>query len=335
MMEVEKFTSGKISDPIEAVRGLISKMCKTHSDNQEDSPSTSKAPTAEDLSAFTEIDIQNFSRQLLENDSLIESNKDLKKSKAQSDAEFLLKVLEAENKKHVAELSGIFSSVSKSLDGLIDSKNSGIRSVSEGLLKQNELLESYFTPKRSIFDTSPDLFRPPNNPVHETNDRLGDMAERLGNLVRFGESALQIMNGLQAAAAEFLENFSEEANKNSKAAKNAILVGVFAILFSVAQIGYTEFWRVPQDTVAMDAALASLRGEIDELQTALGAELASLRAAQANNVTFIAGSINSAGEANAALLQKIDLLLQQQMALDSAMIEALEALSDTARNSTE
>lgn len=215
MIEVEKFTSGKISDPVEAVRGLIGKMCKTHSDNQEDSVSTAVEPTGDDLSAFTEADVQNFSRQLLDNDNSIESKKDLEKSQGQSDAEFLLKVLEAENKKHTAKMSGMFSSMKESLGGLLNSKNSGLRSVSEDLLKQNEILGNYYKPKPSLLETSPELFRQPPNLLHETNDRLGDMADRLDNLVRFGENALQIMNGLQVASAEFLEKFSTEAHRNS------------------------------------------------------------------------------------------------------------------------
>lgn len=334
-VQVEKYSSGEISDPIEAVRTLIGVMCKTHVDNQEGDDRTSTEPMADDLAAFTEEDINNFSRQFLEHDSSLNAEKELKKAKEQSDAEFFLSVLEAENKKQSAKMRDMFSSLNNSLGGLLGSKNSGIRSVSEELLKQSKGLESYYSPKPSIFETSPELFIPPPNPIHETNDRLGDMTERLENLVAFGENALQIMNGLQVASAEFLENFSTEAEKNSKAANKAIWVGVFAVLFSVAQIGYTEFWRVPQDTAAMDAALTSVRGEIDELQTALGADLASFQAAQADTAAAVADSVNSTGETNTALLQRIDLLLQQQRIRDEALIEALGAISETAQNSAE
>lgn len=332
-VQVEKYSSGEISDPIEAVRALIGVMCKTHTDNQEDDDSTSTEPTADDLAAFTEKDINVFSCQFLEHDNSLDTKKELEKAEEQSDVEFFLKVLEAENKKQSAKMRDMFSSLNNSLGGLLGSKNSGIRSVSEDLLKQNKGLESYYSPKPSIFETSPEL--PPPNPIDETNDRLGDMTERLENLVGFGENALQIMNGLQVASAEFLENFSTEAEKNSKAANKAIWVGIFAVLFSVAQIGYTEFWRVPQDTAAMDAALASVRGEIDELQTALGTDLASFQAAQADTAAAVADSVNSTGETNTALLQRIDLLLQQQRVRDEAIIEALGAISETARNPAE
>lgn len=334
-VQVEKYSSGEISNPIEAVRALIGVMCKTHAGNQEDDDSTSLEPAADDLAAFTEEDINGFSRQFLEHDNSLDTKKELKKAEEQSDAEFFLKVLEAENKKQSAKMRDMFSSLNSSLSGLLGSKNSGIRSVSEDLLKQNEGLESYFSPKPSIFETSPELFVLPPNPIHETNDRLGAMTERLENLVGFGENALQIMNGLQVASAEFLENFSTEAEKNSKAANKAIWVGIFAVLFSVAQIAYTEFWRVPQDTAAMDAALTSVRGEIDELQTALGADLARFQAAQVDTAAAVADSVTSTSETNTALLQRIDLLLQQQRVRDEAIIDALGAISEMAQNPAE
>lgn len=331
-VKVEKYSAGEMSDPIEAVRALIGVMCKTHTENQEDGDRTSTEPTVDDLTAFTEEDINDFSRQFLEHDKYLDTAKELKKAEEQSDAEFFLKVLETENKKQSAKVRDMFSSLNNSLGGLLGSKNSGIRSVSEELLKQNKGLESYYGPKPSILEISPELFIPPPNPIHETNDRLGDMTERLENLVGFGEKALHIMNGLQIASAEFLENFSTEAEKNSKAANKAIWVGVFAVLFSVAQIGYTEFWRVPQDNASMDAALASVRGEIDELQTALGADLASVQAAQVDTAGTVADSVNSTGETNKALLQRIDTLLEQQRVRDEAIIEALREISEAARN---
>ena len=330
-VQVEKYSADEISGPVEAVRALISLMCKAHIEEKDDSNSTSTAPTAQDLAGFTEEDINNFSRQFLENDNSLNRGKELEKTEGQSDAEFLLKVLEEENKKHSAEMRDMFSRLTTGLGGLLGSKNSGIRSVSEDLLKQSRGLESYFSPKPSIFETSPRLLVPPTNPIHETNDRLSNMAERLEKLVAFGENALTIMNGLQVAAAEFLEKFSTEAGNNSKAANKAIGVGILALVLSVAQIVYTEFWRVPQDTSAMDAALTSVRGEINELQNALGAELATFQAAQAATAAAIGESLASTGKTNSVLLQKIDMLLQQQRVRDQAIIEALDAISETAR----
>lgn len=146
-VQVEEYSSGKISDPIEAVRALIGVLCKTHTDSQEDDDSTSTEPTEDDLAAFTEDDINSFSRQFLEHDNSLDTKKELEKAKEQSDAEFLLKVLKFENKKKIAKARDAFSSLNSSLGGLLGSKNSGIRSVSADLLKQNKGLESFYSPK--------------------------------------------------------------------------------------------------------------------------------------------------------------------------------------------
>ncbi len=99
MIEVEKYTSGEISDPIEAIRRLIGTTCKRHTKDQEDDESSPGAPTTDDLAKFAEEDINDFSRQFLEHDNSVETKGELEKTEEQSDAEFLLNILEAENKK--------------------------------------------------------------------------------------------------------------------------------------------------------------------------------------------------------------------------------------------
>lgn len=328
MIEVEKYSSGEISDPIEAVRALISVICKAHAENQDDDDSPSTKPTEEQLARFTDDDINEFSRQFIEHHNSLNKEDEIKRTEGLSDVEFLLKILETENKKQSEKMSEVASRLLNSLDGLLGSKNAGIKSASEILLEQSTNINNFYKPKTSIFDSSYEPISLPPNPAHETNNRLGDVTDRLEYLVGFGEKALRIMNELQVASAVFLEDFSTEAEKNSKAANKAIWVGIFAILFSVAQIGYTEFWRVPHDTAAMDAALISVRGEIDELQSSLGDDLARFQAAQADTAAAITDSINSTVETNTALLQKIDLLLQQQRLRDEAIIEALGAISE-------
>jgi hypothetical protein len=332
---VESYFANEKSGPIEAVRALMGVMCKTKPDDPKDDNSASTQPTADDLAAFTEGDINNFSRECLENDSSLNAKKELKKAEGQSDPEFFLKVLAAKNHQQNDMMRKMLSKQMTALSGLAGSKNSALKSVVEALLSQTTDLENHYTPIARITETPLVPLVLPPNPIHESNERLRDMTEGLENLVGFGGNALQIMTGLQVAAAEFIDKFSTEAEKNSKAAKKAILVGFFAILFAVAQIVYIEFWRAPQDTTAMDAALASVLGEINVLQTALGADLASLQSTQATTAAAVADSVNSTSETNTALLQRIDLLLQQQRARDQAIVEALEAISETARNPTE
>ncbi|RID89638.1 hypothetical protein D2N39_22175 [Gemmobacter lutimaris] len=328
---IEKQIEKEAPSAIEAIRAIMGVMLKSRVEDQEGGEKSSE-PTEAELAAFTEDDVIRFSREFLENDKSFEPDPEIERSDGQSDADYLLSVLVAENKKQSARLGEMFASLKGSLGGLLGSKNLGIRSVSEDLLKQSEGLESLYGTRSGIWGPSPAMLEPidlPPNPIHETNERLGDMAERLENLVGFGENALRIMNGLQVASAEFLENFSNEAEKNSKAANKAILVGIFAIVFSVAQIAYTEYWRVPQDSAAMDAALTTIRGEIDELQTALGNDVGSSQAAIESVSATVAEAVKSTGDTNSALLQTIEQLLRQQRARDQAILEALERIAAT------
>ncbi|MCU0904492.1 MAG: hypothetical protein MUE83_11530 [Tabrizicola sp.] len=334
---IEKQLDKDAPNAIEAIRAIMGVMLKSHVEDQEDGEKSSE-PTETELAAFTKDDVIRFSREFLENDKSFEPDPEIERSGGQSDADYLLSVLAAENKKQSAKLGEMFANLKGSLGGLLGSKNLGIRSVSEDLLKQSEGLESIYGLKPSLLAPSPPVFEPIDfapHPAHETNERLGDMTERLENLVGFGENALRIMNGLQVASAEFLENFSKEAEKNSKAANKAILVGIFAILFSVAQIAYTEYWRVPQDSAAMDAALATIRGEIDELQTALGNDLGSSQAAIESVSAAVAEAVQSTGDTNSALLQTIEQLLRQQRERDQSILEALEGIAATAIQPTE
>lgn len=328
---IEKQLEKDTPNAIEAIRAIMGVMLKSHVQDQEDGEKSSE-PTKSELAAFTDNDVIRFSGEFLENDKSFEPDPEIEKSEGQSDADYLLSVLAAENKKQSAKLGEMFASLKGSLGGLLGSKNLGIRSVSEDLLKQSEGLENLYGTRSGIWGPSPATLKPidlPPNPIHETNERLGDMTERLENLVGFGENALRIMNGLQVASAEFLENFSKEAEKNSKAANKAILVGIFAIIFSVAQIAYTEYWRVPQDSAAMDAALTTIRGEIDELQTALENDLGSSQSAIEDVSAAMAEAVQSTGDTSSALLLTIEQLLRQQREQDQAILETLERIATT------
>jgi hypothetical protein len=322
---VESYSTNETSGPIEAVRSLMGVMCKTHLDDQKDDNTTSTKPTANDLAAFTEDDINGFSRKFLENDSSLNAEKELKKAEGQSDAEFFLKVLAAKNQQQNYMVRDMLSKQKTVLPGLLNSQNSGISKVAKDIVDQTKALESYFSPLNSISETSPEHFKQLDqspNQLQEANDRLGKMTDRLEILVEFGNKAILIMNGLQAASLKSLEESSTQAKINSKTAQRATKVSIvavlFAVFFAVVQICYTEFWRVPQDTAAMQAAVVSVRSEISDLQAA--------------TVAAVADSVNSTGETNMALLQKIEMLLQQQRVREQAMIEALEAISEKAQN---
>lgn len=111
----------------------------------------------------------------------------------------------------------------------------------------------------------------PPNPIHETNARLEQIEGRFDEMHEVAVNGAQIATDLQAFAATFLGEFKTAAGKNDRSASVAIWLGVGAVLFALAmpavQIAYTEFWRVPADTAATQAALTELRTYIVELQT--------------------------------------------------------------------
>ncbi|WP_224501804.1 hypothetical protein [Celeribacter litoreus] len=337
--EVEKYSSGEISDPIEAVRALIGVICKTHPKIEGES---SRSATEGELEAFTEGDINDFSRQFLEQSKSLNSEKELEKPEGQSDAEFFLTVLEAENEKQRVRRREIFSEMNKNLSGLLGSKNAGFSRVAKEILDSNNAIQTYLSSKPIDLKTSHAHTRAltaMRDPAHETNERLADMSERLQAIVHFGEDALMVMSSIQSASALFLDKFSREAEENSRSARVAIRIGILAVILSVVltavQIGYTEFRRVPKDAEAMDAALASVRSEIDELQTELSSDLASLQAVSTEAAAAVAKSVDATGETNTELLQSLEFLLQQQAVRDEAIIEALGAIAEIVRSPSE
>jgi uncharacterized protein (DUF2147 family) len=77
----------------------------------------------------------------------------------------------------------------------------------------------------------------------------------------------------------------------------------------------------------MEAALASVRGDIDQLKTALSTDLANVSAAQVAASETIASALGAADATNTELFQSIDQLLRQQQERDQVIIEALEAIA--------
>ncbi|MCV6584428.1 MAG: hypothetical protein OIF47_02735 [Marinibacterium sp.] len=332
-IEVERYTNGEAERPLEVARALIGVMCKSHLEAGDNGDEEARAPTQTELSGLSEEELNRFAREFFENNTLREDEPEARPERKdeETDVEYLIRVLEDENRKNSAKLGDMFAGLNKSLGGLLDSSNSGIRNVTQDLISQSEGIDRQFGHGNSYFAQEPARLHIPTlppNPAHETNDRLVEVTDRLGNLVAFGENALRIMNGLQVAAAEFLENFSNEADKNSIAARRAIGVGVLAILISLAQIGYTEFWRVPQDSEATEAAIGRIQTEIDELQTAVVSDLANSRSAEVAASQRLSEAIADSGSIDSAALARIEALLRQQIAQSAELIAAMNALAE-------
>jgi hypothetical protein len=142
----------------------------------------------------------------------------------------------------------------------------------------------------------------PPNPIFETNERLERIEERFEQIQGIATDAAEIANGLQGAAAEFLEKFEKAATDNDRTAGRAIWIGVVAVIIAIAmpavQIGYSEFRRTPDNGPEIQSALEDLQ-----------AEVAGLRDAQAEASAQLGEVINASDDVTATILREIRDLL--------------------------
>ena len=321
-IEIERATKSDGPSSGEIVKTLIQAICSPFREGEELPDSENPV----DMSILTTEDLDSFSSEFIANNSnLVEGvGSDFERLEDDSDTDYLAKLLVEYNRIQVESLKATFSNLNKSLFGLSGSANSAISQLSKGMLGNNASMEDHFASIRSdphIPDFS--IADIPPNPIYDTNSHLRDVTRRLDSLLEFGENALQIMNGLQVAALEFLENFSVEADKTSYAAKRAIYVGSAAVIIAIAQMAYTEFWRVPNDKADMDAAIAKMKTEIDDLQSELSKLILDGQQAQIVSSEAMVGAIKDSGEENGLVLGRIELLLIEQNVQSNEMLSKL------------
>lgn len=234
LIEAKQKTDPELQEPVEVIRRLIGEICMTHISDHAEGELKSRKLTNEELGKLTEAELNKFSAQYLENDKSLNEYKDLVKTETQSDAEFFLQVLDARLEKLSAPLSRTAESLNNGIASLLKSDFSAIRELGETLRKQGQSIPSFDYPSIKSREVALETFQAPPNPIAKTNERLGDVTDRLETLVQFGSNALNIMHKLQVAAAEFIDRFSSEAEKNSQAAKRAILVGCIVSVLRTA-----------------------------------------------------------------------------------------------------
>lgn len=154
----------------------------------------------------------------------------------------------------------------------------------------------------------------PPNPLLETNERLERIEERFEQMQGIATDAAQIANGLQGAAAEFLQKFEEAARDNDRTAGRAIRIGVIAVIIAIAmpavQIGYSEFRRTPDNGPEIQSALEDVQ-----------AEVAGLRNAQAQASAQLGEIIGSSNDETAKVLREIRDLLSNRSAPVGTVLE--------------
>ncbi|MBY6118535.1 hypothetical protein KUV64_05285 [Mameliella alba] len=159
-----------------------------------------------------------------------------------------------------------------------------------------------------------DQIKLPPNPILETNERLERIEERFEQMQDIATDAAQIANGLQGAAAEFLQKFEKAAADNDRTAGRAIWIGVVAVIIAIAmptfQIVYSELRRAPDNGSEIQPALEDVQ-----------AEVAGLRDLQAEVSARLAEVINSSDDETATILREIRDLLSQRFSPVEPVLE--------------
>lgn len=274
-------------------------------------------------------DLDHFADEFLDQNSYLFSTKtdgevsfNLERGPEETSSAFLVRAIKEYQSRQLERFKEAFSLPTRMQD-LSNSLNQGsaLQSVAKKISDQNARLTDFFRPTEiglsSRPHSEPYIPKIPPNPVHDTNRHLEQMTARFDELLEFGQNTLEIMTGLQGAAAEFLDKFTKEAKANSRAARAAIFVGGLAVVISIVQIAYTEFWRVPRDTASMDAYLELLQIEIDQLQSAQIASSADLQT-----------NLTAAMRTNAAVWERLETLLQEQASMNSEMAGVLREIAD-------
>ncbi|MHA7865869.1 MAG: hypothetical protein ACX93U_00060 [Salipiger thiooxidans] len=316
-------------DALDGVRIVFSTLCTEH-DGAEGAETEELAPTETDIETLTPDDLQRFSQQFVENyPGILDGIDDgAAPDHEQLPADYLIDLLKERRKLRQAQMKDLFSGVTDRLKGALKSPLPGIKGISEEILRQHGQIEKRFpyetsTPPKQMIDQ---LHLNVRNPVLDTNDRLDDIADRLGKLTDFGIEALRAVSGIQSASVQFLAKFSEEAERNSRSAFAAIVVGGFAVVIAIAQIAYTEFRRVPIDNAAQEAALSRLETGIDRVAKSLTSELDAAQQLQAQTSGEISSAIRDSAGASADVLERIESLLRERNEIDAQMLEILEEL---------
>jgi hypothetical protein len=157
------------------------------------------------------------------------------------------------------------SAVSKALFGPTDA----LSRINERIAEQAKAIDTarnyslHGIPEREPFR---DLhLRMPPNPLVETNQRLARIEKQFHGVEKIALDGAKIANDLLAKASHFVGEFEKAAADNTRAARRAIWLAIFAIVATVAQIGYAQFWSGPADAAANEA----LRQEMAQVRSVI------------------------------------------------------------------
>ncbi|GGA87810.1 hypothetical protein GCM10011491_14450 [Brucella endophytica] len=149
------------------------------------------------------------------------------------------------------------------------------------------------------------------HPAHETNERLEEMESHFSQMLQIMTNGAAIATGIQEQANEFLAKFEKASEDTDKSARQAIRVGLIAIVIAIitplVQIGYDTFQDHTEEKLEhLTNEVASLR-KIEE--TSIDKLVNELR--NQNGDSQIVLQLKSDNEANREILRRIEQALSQ------------------------
>lgn len=281
---------------IDFVRWLLGEIARRPVEGRSDEgdPIEGASLTTEELSLVTDGELEEFAEKLTQkNRYLLKTHKgsDIERSVDESACGFLVRAFRHHAAEQKAQWERMTQSVSKSLfaETTLDSIRRNL-----GLSDQlRDTIEKYTrsspTAGLSLPDTRLDVyahrmpeFRIPENPIHETNKKLGRVVKQIEDLQPVAAQYAQLISDMNDTALRMQTGYIENAKIAGLLTKIAIWIAAVSLLVSAVGLAISSFFSyqsyvdAKESGVRSDAQIKAFQNEIRDLSTAQREERAAL-----------------------------------------------------------
>lgn len=292
-------------------RQLLAHVARAVSPERADGrPDTADAQLpAEILARVTGTELESFCERFLSKNTWLSNThdgEDLQRVENENSLDFLKRVLRHHAAERKRQSDRLLKSVSGSLfaDTTLDSMRRNL-SMSDQL---NDTIARY---SRSLSSTdlgltasqfdvfnrpSPELrmpeFRVPDNPIHETNKKLGSVVEQIEDLRPMAAQAAQLIRSMNDAAIRMQADYIANATSTGRQTRVAIWIAAVSLFVSAVGLGVSSVFSYQSYAEAKASG-----GQSDAQIKAFQTEIRALTAAQRNDQAAIAKAIVDAQRA--------------------------------------
>ncbi len=264
---------------------------------------------AEILARVTMIELEGFCDEFLGKNRWLSSThdgEDLRRVENENALDFLKRVLRHHAAERRRQSDRLLKSVSGSLfaDTTLDSMRRNL-SISDQLKDTiakytRGLSATDLGLAASQFDVlnrpPPEIrmpdFRMPENPIHETNKKLGSVVDQIEDLRPMAAQAAQLIRSMNDAAIRMQADYIANAASTGRQTRIAIWIAAVSLFVSAVGLGISSFFSYQS---YVDAKVSG--GQADAQIKAFQAEIRALTAAQRNDQAAIAKAIMDAQRA--------------------------------------